>query len=99
MNPALGRGSFGVHSLRSLVDRLPTYFIEKRKQACDPGSLGAACEALLEKYPKAFVHPVSDGVKLYMSGTLECPWIHLSRQSRPSRRCLGICGNYRFPKF
>ena len=65
------------HSLRSLVDRLPTYFIEKRKQACDPGSLGAACEALLEKYPKAFVHPVSDGVKLYMSGTLECPWVHL----------------------
>mgnify|MGYP001095702764 CR=1 FL=1 len=66
------------HSLQSLVEKLPTYFIEKRKQECGPDSLGAACEALLRKYPKAFVHPVSDGVKLYMSGdALECPWIHL----------------------
>ena len=37
-------------------------------------------QALLQRHPQTFVHPVQDGSKLYLSGELVCPWIHL----RPS---------------
>ena len=32
---------------------------------------------LKEQYPSAFVHPVEDGTKLYLTGDLTCPWVHL----------------------
>jgi phosphomannomutase len=35
---------------------------------------------MAERYPRALRHPVDDGVKLYLNGRLECPWVHL----RPS---------------
>ena len=64
-------------SLAELVATLPSYTIEKRKITCTPEELAAALADLLERYPEAYVHPVRDGSKLYLSGQLECPWIHL----------------------
>ena len=64
-------------SLAELVATLPTYAIDKRKITCTPAELEAALAALLDRYPDAYVHPVCDGSKLYLSGQLECPWIHL----------------------
>ena len=64
-------------SLAELVATLPTYAIDKRKINCTPAELEAALTALLDHYPDAYVHPVCDGSKLYLSGQLECPWIHL----------------------
>jgi phosphomannomutase len=64
-------------SLAELVAALPTYAIDKRKITCTPAELEAALAALLDRYPDAYVHPVCDGSKLYLSGQLECPWIHL----------------------
>ena len=64
-------------SLAELVNTLPSYSIDKRKITCTPEQLAAALAALLERYPDAYVHPVQDGSKLYLSGQLECPWIHL----------------------
>ena len=64
-------------SLAELVAALPTYAIDKRKITCTPADLEAALAALLDRYPDAYVHPVCDGSKLYLSGQLECPWIHL----------------------
>ncbi|MCH2661487.1 phosphoglucosamine mutase [bacterium] len=64
-------------SLAELVAALPTYAIDKRKITCTPAALEAALAALLDRYPDAYVHPVCDGSKLYLSGQLECPWIHL----------------------
>ena len=64
-------------SLAELVAALPTYAIDKRKITCSPAELEAALAALLDRYPDAYVHPVCDGSKLYLSGQLECPWIHL----------------------
>ena len=63
--------------LAELVAALPTYAIDKRKITCTPADLEAALAALLDRYPDAYVHPVCDGSKLYLSGQLECPWIHL----------------------
>ena len=64
-------------SLAELIASLPTYTIDKRKITCTPEELETALTALLARYPKAYVHPVRDGSKLYLSGQLECPWIHL----------------------
>jgi phosphomannomutase len=67
-------------TLQQLLAALPRYFIEKRKVECTPAQVEQAIALLRQRYPRAFVHPVEDGVKLYLSGELECPWIHL----RPS---------------
>lgn len=64
-------------SLRQLLAALPSYSIEKRKATCSPEQLKQTIAALLAKHPQAYVHPVQDGSKLYMSGELECPWVHL----------------------
>ena len=64
-------------SLAELVAALPNYSIEKRKITSTPQELQAALESLLQRYPDAYVHPVCDGSKFYLSGQLECPWIHL----------------------
>jgi len=64
-------------TLSGLVADFPTYAIEKRKVTCDPRDLARAVDALRRHHPGAFRHPVADGVKLYVSGELECPWIHL----------------------
>lgn len=64
-------------SLEALIASLPHYAIDKRKITCTPAQLAAAIDALLKRYPDAYVHPVRDGSKLYLSGQLECPWIHL----------------------
>ena len=66
--------------LSQLVADLPAYTIEKRKVTATPESLERTVQALQQRYPQACVHPVRDGAKLYLSGALECPWIHL----RPS---------------
>ena len=64
-------------SLSALVDKLPSYSIEKRKVSCPPQQLDLAVASLRRRYPDACAHPVEDGVKLYFSGGLECPWVHL----------------------
>ena len=64
-------------SLPELAASLPAYAIEKRKLARSPGRLRGAVAALRDRHPEAWVHPVADGVKLYMKGGLSCPWIHL----------------------
>ena len=64
-------------SLEELIAALPSYAIDKRKITCTPEQLDAALAALRERYPQAYIHPVRDGSKLYLSGQLECPWIHL----------------------
>ena len=56
---------------------LPRYAIDKRKITCTPEQLAAALAALHTRYPQAYIHPVRDGSKLYLSGRLECPWVHL----------------------
>ena len=65
-------------SLGALVSRLPRYIIEKRKVTSPTTQqLAHAVTALQRRYPDAYTHPVVDGVKLYFSGRLECPWVHL----------------------
>jgi len=64
-------------SLTELAGALPVYAIEKRKITCAPDDLQHALDGLVQRYPKALRHPVEDGVKLYMTGSLNCPWIHL----------------------
>ena len=66
--------------LTKLAGALPAYFIEKRKVSCTKDDLQRALDDLVRRYPEALRHPVQDGVKLYMKGTMICPWIHL----RPS---------------
>ena len=64
--------------LSALVEDLPRYAIEKRKiDGCMATQLERGVEALRRLHPQACVHPVSDGVKRYLSGRLECPWMHL----------------------
>jgi phosphomannomutase len=63
--------------IEGLLDQLPTYAIEKRKVQSDTAQLERALNRLLARYPSAYVHPVQDGSKLYLSGQLACPWIHL----------------------
>jgi len=64
-------------SLEEILATLPQYAIEKRKVQSDRELLPRAINRLLAAYPDAYVHPVEDGSKLYLSGKLECPWIHL----------------------
>ena len=64
-------------SLEELIAALPSYAIDKRKITCTPEQLADAIAALRDRYPEAYVHPVRDGSKLYLSGRLECPWVHL----------------------
>ena len=65
-------------SLSALVAQWPRYAIEKRKvSGCTAAQLAHAGDALRQKHPQAYVHPAQDGVKLYLSGQLECPWVHL----------------------
>ena len=65
------------NSLSALIDKLPRYSIEKRKVSCPPQQLDLAVTSLHGRYPDAFAHPVKDGVKMYFSGELGCPWVHL----------------------
>ena len=64
-------------SLEERIAALPSYAIDKRKITCTPEQLAAALAALRTRYPQAYIHPVRDGSKLYLSGRLECPWVHL----------------------
>lgn len=64
-------------SLEERIAALPRYAIDKRKITCTPAQLDAALAALRTRYPQAYIHPVRDGSKLYLSGRLECPWVHL----------------------
>ena len=64
-------------SLEERMAALPRYAIDKRKITCTPAQLAAALAALHTRYPQAYIHPVRDGSKLYLSGRLECPWVHL----------------------
>jgi phosphomannomutase len=66
--------------LTEMASDLPSYAIEKRKVACSAHDLQYALNGLVEQFPDALRHPVQDGVKLYLTGSLQCPWIHL----RPS---------------
>jgi phosphomannomutase len=66
--------------LVGLAATLPAYHIEKRKVDCTAAQLERAIDAMLERYPKAWRHPVEDGAKIYLKGREACPWIHL----RPS---------------
>lgn len=63
--------------LAAWLTELPRYSIDKRKVSCTPDQLAGALAQLRLRHPAAYAHPVVDGVKLYMSGRLECPWIHL----------------------
>jgi len=67
-------------TLSQLVASLPAYSIGKRKVTATSQQFERAVEELRRRYLRAHVHPVRDGIKLYLSGELECPWIHL----RPS---------------
>lgn len=74
----LQRLAAGNESLGTLVDQLPRYAIDKRKvSGCTAAQLEAGVVALRQQHPQAYAHPVRDGVKLYLSGQLECPWLHL----------------------
>ena len=65
-------------TLSELVGQLPQYAIDKRKvSGCTATQLQRGVVALQQHYPQAYVHPVEDGVKLYLNGRLECPWVHL----------------------
>ena len=64
-------------SLTQVLAPLPRYAIEKRKVACGPEQLERAVQQLRRIHDQSFIHPVQDGAKLYLKGTLTCPWIHL----------------------
>jgi len=63
--------------LAAWLGELPRYCIDKRKVSCTPEQLTRSLEQLRRRHPAAYAHPVVDGVKLYLSGRLECPWVHL----------------------
>ena len=71
---AMARGG---QSLEEQLATLPHYAIEKRKTQSNRQQLQRALDALLARYPQAYVHPVKDGSKLYINGELACPWVHL----------------------
>ncbi len=66
--------------LSELVRDLPAYSIHKRKVPATREQLERTVSLLRERYPRAWLHPVQDGAKLYLSGDMHCPWLHL----RPS---------------
>lgn len=63
--------------LSQMAAAFPRYAIDKRKVTCSAGALERAAEGLRQRHGQAFTHPVVDGTKLYLSGRLECPWVHL----------------------
>ena len=63
--------------LSEMVAAFPRYAIDKRKVTCSAAALERAVDGLRQRHEQAFTHPVQDGIKLYLSGRLECPWIHL----------------------
>ncbi|MSR84236.1 MAG: phosphoglucosamine mutase [Candidatus Latescibacteria bacterium] len=69
--------SLAQQPLAAWLAQLPHYSIDKRKVSCTPAQLQQALDQLRAQHPAAFAHPVVDGVKLYLSGRLECPWVHL----------------------
>ncbi len=71
---ALSRAGTG---LSLLIGALPRYYLSKRKLSCTEGVMEQAISWLRETHPDAYEHPVEDGTKLYLNGTLSCPWIHL----------------------
>ena len=80
--------------LSQLIDALPAYAIEKRKVDCGPERLEAAVHTLCQRHAGAMVHPVKDGSKLYLSGRMECPWIHLrASNTEPIVRILAESGS------
>jgi len=64
-------------SLSAMAGDFPRYAIDKRKVTCSAEALEPAAEGLRQRHGEAFTHPVSDGIKLYINGRLECPWVHL----------------------
>ena len=81
-------------SLAERVAALPSYAIDKRKITCTLEQLAAALAALRGRYPQAYIHPVRDGSKLYLSGQLECPWIHLrASNTEPIVRVIAESGS------
>ncbi|HCL28882.1 MAG TPA: phosphoglucosamine mutase [Candidatus Latescibacteria bacterium] len=78
--------------LTELAAALPQYSIEKRKVSCSEQDLQRALDGLVQRYPEALRHPVQDGVKLYMEGTFQCPWIHLRpSNTEPVVRIIAEC--------
>jgi phosphomannomutase len=63
-----------------LLSCLPNYAIQKRKISCDKNIIDVVVEQFLKENPKAHVHPVKDGFKIFVEGKQNCPWLHL----RPS---------------
>ena len=63
-----------------LLSNLPSYVIEKRKILCDISYIDTVVELFLRQHPKAHIHPIKDGIKIYLESNLNCPWVHL----RPS---------------
>ena len=63
-----------------LLSLLPNYAIEKRKVACNNSSPDSVVKLFLQQNPKAHLHPIKDGFKIYLESNLKCPWVHL----RPS---------------
>jgi phosphomannomutase len=71
---ALSRAATG---LSTLIGALPRYYLDKRKLSCTTQAMEHAIARLRQTHANAFEHPVQDGTKLYLSGELSCPWIHL----------------------
>jgi phosphomannomutase len=69
--------ALALQPLAAWLAQLPRYSIDKRKVQCTPAQLQRALDQLRRRHPAAYAHPVVDGVKLYLGGRLECPWVHL----------------------
>lgn len=67
-------------TFENLLSILPSYVIEKRKIVCDISYINTVVELFLRQHPKAHIHPIQDGFKIYLESNLNCPWVHL----RPS---------------
>ena len=63
-----------------LLSFLPNYAIEKRKIKCNNSRIDSVVEIFMQQNPKAHLHPIKDGFKIYLKDNLKCPWVHL----RPS---------------
>ena len=63
-----------------LLSFLPNYSIAKRKVECNNSKIDSVVEIFMRQNPKAHLHPIKDGFKIYLKDNLKCPWVHL----RPS---------------
>ena len=63
-----------------LLSFLPNYAIIKRKTKCNNSRIDSVVEIFMQQNPKAHLHPIKDGFKIYLKDNLKCPWVHL----RPS---------------